>query len=161
VAPVAAGRTGDESPGHGRRQEGVTGGGHLRQQEAAGAGAQRVVPVLVEVERGQDDDPRSGSGGRRGRRDPAGRLDAVMIGIRTSMSTTSGRSARHIRTEAARRRRPGRQRSTDHGRALAHADEAMTGGPVRPRAGSVVAPAQPQSVAFRDARRIDPRRSIR
>ena len=45
------------------------------QQEPAGAGTQRLVDVLVEVERGEDDDPR-----RRQRvvaRDPPGRLEAV------------------------------------------------------------------------------------
>ena len=44
------------------------------EQEAAGAGVQRVVHVLVEVEGGQHQDPRAG---RVGRDDPPGRLDPV------------------------------------------------------------------------------------
>ena len=44
------------------------------QQEAAGAGAQRLVDVVVEVERGEDQHPRVG---RRAARDLPGRRDAV------------------------------------------------------------------------------------
>ena len=62
-------------------------GRRVLEQEAARAGAQRGVGVLVEVEGGEDDDPRRGS--------PEATIRRVastpsMPGIRTSISTTSG-----------------------------------------------------------------------
>jgi hypothetical protein len=78
---------GDEPAGDGRCQQRLAGrdhahgieqpiSGHRLDQEAAGAGAERVVDVLVEVEGGQHENPRpvavAGLGG-----DLPGRLDAV------------------------------------------------------------------------------------
>jgi hypothetical protein len=68
-------------------------------QEPAGSALDRAIDVVVEVERGQDDDP-----------DVAQQRVATicrvasspsMTGIRTSISTTSGRSARASLTASA------------------------------------------------------------
>jgi hypothetical protein len=78
----------DEAPGDRRRQQrpavghGADGdgqlvGGDVLEHEAAGAGAQRPVDVLVRVEGGQDQHPDVPVG--RGQ-DPGGRLQAVQIG---------------------------------------------------------------------------------
>ena len=81
---VAAGDRADRGHQLGRRG--------VLEQEAAGAGAQRGEGVLVQVERGQDEHlGRAGAG-----HDPPGRLDAVQPGIRTSISTTSGRRPRQL-----------------------------------------------------------------
>ena len=93
----------DHPPGHRRRQQRAAGGDHpdraqqlgrfgVLEQEAAGPGAQRREHVLVQLERGQHDHPDAGQ--RRVGADPAGRLEAVQPGIRMSISTTSGGSAR-------------------------------------------------------------------
>src|ERR1700742_4039821 len=74
----------DQPPGGARRQHGIPGGdradggdevrsGDVLEQEAAGARAQAGVDVVVEVERGQDEDPGAG----KFRRDLAGRGDPV------------------------------------------------------------------------------------
>ena len=65
------------------------------EQEAAGAGPQRLVDVLVEVERGQHQHARRVAG--RGE-DPPGRLEPVESGIRMSIRTTSGCSSRAAST---------------------------------------------------------------
>ena len=80
--------------------------GDVLEQEAAGPGAQRRVDVLVEVEGGQDEHPGAQSGAPRIRRVAS---MPSMPGIRTSMSTTSGRDAASAAT-ASTRWRPRRRR---------------------------------------------------
>ena len=82
-----AGEVGDQPPGHRRGEQRVAGGHHadrvdqfggggVLEQEAAGAGPQRLVHVVVEVERGEHQHPRPGRAGR-GAEDLAGRLQPV------------------------------------------------------------------------------------
>src|SRR5579884_130930 len=70
-----AGELVEQAPGHPRLDEGVTPshrphprhqvvGGHVLQQEAAGAGPNRVEQVLVEIEGGEDEDPGVGHPGQ-------------------------------------------------------------------------------------------------
>ena len=79
----------DQAPGDGRREQRVAGphqpdrgdqvlGGDVLEQEAAGPGGQRRVHVLVQVERGQHDDPRAVPGPCGGQ-DPPGRLEPVHL----------------------------------------------------------------------------------
>ena len=101
---------GDQPAGDGGSEQGVAGrddahgvqqlvAAGVLQQEAAGAGAQRVVDVVVEVERGEHEHPdRVGDVG------PARRRVASIpsrTGMRMSISTTSGRR----RCDDARSRR--------------------------------------------------------
>ena len=82
-----AGEVGDQPPGHRGGEQGVTGGhdadrvdqfggGGVLEQEAAGAGPQRLIHVVVEVERGEHQHPRPLRAGR-GAEDLAGGLQAV------------------------------------------------------------------------------------
>ena len=76
-------------------------GGDVLEQEAARAGAQRLVDVVVEVERREHEDARAPA-------PPASSRVAAMpssLGMRTSMSTTSGPAAAP-RGPPPRRRRP-------------------------------------------------------
>ena len=104
------GELADQSPGDTGRQQRVPGGDHadgieesfgrdVLQQEATGTCAQRVVDVLVEIEGGQDEDRAV-----RPLPDPANcRVASMpsMPGMRTSISTTSGRRSRQMRTASA------------------------------------------------------------
>ena len=78
-----------QPPGDGRREQRVAAphqphrgdqvlGGDVLEQEAAGPGGQRRVHVLVQVERGQHDDPRAVPVPRGGQ-DPPGRLEPVHL----------------------------------------------------------------------------------
>ena len=78
-----------QPPGDGRREQRVAAahqpdrgdqvlGGDVLEQEAAGPGGQRGVHVLVQVERGQHDDPRAVPAARGGQ-DPPGRLEPVHL----------------------------------------------------------------------------------
>ena len=92
----------DDLPGDRRGEEGIPGchdpdgvnelfGRRVLEQESAGSGAQRVEDVLISLEGGEDDDPTGDA------RSCTIRLVASspsIVGIWTSMSTTSGRSRR-------------------------------------------------------------------
>jgi hypothetical protein len=76
----------DQAAGDARGEQGVAAGGDphradqilrlgVLEQEAARAGPQRLVDVIVGLERGQDDDLHPGQGAVRG--DPAGGLEAI------------------------------------------------------------------------------------
>ena len=111
----------DHAPGDRRREERVAGGdgADRREQllgrvvlehEPARAGAQRLVDVLVEVERRQDQDPRAESSAARMRRVASSPSSS---GMRMSIRTTVGREARGLvdRLEPVRSpRRPPRCR---------------------------------------------------
>ena len=82
-----AGEVGDQPPGHRGGEQGVAGGHHadrvyqfggggVLEQEAAGAGPQRLIHVVVEVEGGEHQHPRPGRAGCVAE-DLAGRLQAV------------------------------------------------------------------------------------
>jgi hypothetical protein len=80
-------KSGDQPPGHRRGEQGVAGGYHadgvdrfggggVFEQEAAGAGPQRLIDVVVEVERREHQHPRPGRAGCRAE-DLAGCLQPV------------------------------------------------------------------------------------
>ena len=82
-----AGEVGDQPPGHRGGEQGVAGGHHadrvhqfggggVLEQEAAGAGPQRLIHVVVEVEGGEHQHPRPGRAGCAAE-DLAGRLQPV------------------------------------------------------------------------------------
>jgi hypothetical protein len=86
-----AGELADQAPGDGRREQSLAGrdhphgleqplGGDILEQEAAGPGAQRVVHIAVQVEGGQDEDPRARAPVRPGSGELPGGLDAVHDG---------------------------------------------------------------------------------
>ena len=104
------GERGQQPRGHVRRDERVAGGGRtdrlseqvgagVLEQEAAGAGAQRAVDVLVEVER-RDDDDRERVRGRPARRATGWPRCRPGRGMRMSNRQTSGRSRRASSTAA-------------------------------------------------------------
>ena len=93
----------DHSPGDRRREQRVAGGDdahrvhellgrRVLEQEAAGAGAERLEHVVVLLEGGEDDDAAADAARRRATRRVASRPSS--FGIWMSISTTSGCSRR-------------------------------------------------------------------
>jgi hypothetical protein len=91
----------DQAAGHARRQERVAAGDHtdrvdqigridVLEQEAAGATLHRLVDVLVEIERRQDQDPRSVVGGE----DATGRFEPIELGHPDVHQNDGGMEAR-------------------------------------------------------------------
>ena len=76
------------------------------EDEAAGAGSERLVDVLVEVERREDQDPRAAVGGE----DAPGRLEPVELGHpdvhQDDGRVEAGRPSRSPRARCSPRRRP-------------------------------------------------------